>query len=348
MLMLTSGGGGAVVGRRSGDSLAAGGGRTVAVPAASSCCFNFCTVATRSLFERSRRRTSFSFCAKITSSFRRFVRSAAASASRASTRSPRDSATSRQCRASRRATSSSAVSVAATAAACSASWPLSVLGLTSTSVWLLSSRFTAGWLRTFIACAVYCSVRSVSSALLDVGATHPMKTVRQFPPRESCSRRVSLDSRYGTWCASCCWWWCWVCASARSTFCSARSPALMPMLSLKRSPVLCVRLLRSDPARSTKWNFEEVHVRAHVTCRVNSEWLRLLASFMSVTATTRDVLPTSSSSMAWPFEATTTSPSPATTIERPSLLSPRMVMGCGADSADSGLCGWSRSRNVSL
>uniref|UniRef100_A0A0M3HHD0 EMI domain-containing protein n=1 Tax=Ascaris lumbricoides TaxID=6252 RepID=A0A0M3HHD0_ASCLU len=68
-----------------------------------------------------------------------------------------------------------------------------------------------------------------------------------FPPRESCKRRVSLESRYGT------------CVtlpdappSALITLPNASSPQLILIPSFARSPVAPVRLSLSDPARSTK------------------------------------------------------------------------------------------------
>lgn len=45
--------------------------------------------------------------------------------------------------------------------------------------------------------------------------------------------------------------------SAPMTFPRARSPLLIWMFSLSRSPVFPVFRIRSDPARSTKWNLEE-------------------------------------------------------------------------------------------
>ena len=55
-------------------------------------------------------------------------------------------------------------------------------------------RLISGMLRTFLEEAAYCSVESVSSRLMEAGDTVAMIDVFVFPPRESCSSRVSFDS----------------------------------------------------------------------------------------------------------------------------------------------------------
>ena len=55
-------------------------------------------------------------------------------------------------------------------------------------------RLISGMLRTFLEDAAYCSVESVSSRLMEAGDTVAMIDVFVFPPRESCSSRVSFDS----------------------------------------------------------------------------------------------------------------------------------------------------------
>ena len=55
-------------------------------------------------------------------------------------------------------------------------------------------RLISGMLRTFLDEAAYCSVESVSSRLMEAGDTVAMIDVFVFPPRESCSSRVSFDS----------------------------------------------------------------------------------------------------------------------------------------------------------
>lgn len=63
---------------------------------------------------------------------------------------------------------------------------------------------------------------------------------------------VILESRYGMWepflLGS---------PSAPITFPRARRPLLIWMLSFSLSPVLPVLKMRSDPAKSTKWNLED-------------------------------------------------------------------------------------------
>lgn len=61
--------------------------------------------------------------------------------------------------------------------------------------------------------------------------------------------RVSLESLYGTWETSV------SDDKALITFDKANSPALMEIPSFSRLPSAWVRLTRSLPARSTKWNF---------------------------------------------------------------------------------------------
>src|SRR5258706_3307691 len=46
------------------------------------------------------------------------------------------------------------------------------------------------------------------------------------------------------------------------TFPSARRPELIEIPSLARSPCAAVRLRRSEPARSTKWNLETIVVHS--------------------------------------------------------------------------------------
>ena len=66
-----------------------------------------------------------------------------------------------------------------------------------------------------------------------------------FPPRESCRRRVSFESRYGT---------CLLLPSTKLviTFIKAERERLILVASRNRTPVEPVRFYFSDPARSTK------------------------------------------------------------------------------------------------
>eukprot|EP00961_Rhodomonas_salina_P104982 1413713-Rhodomonas_salina.1 len=85
------------------------------------------------------------------------------------------------------------------------------------------------------------SADSVSSTLTAAGEALHNITVTEFPPNESCSSRVSFESRYGT---------CRVffSLSAEITFPSAESETLMLAPSFSRSPVAPVPFCRSDPA----------------------------------------------------------------------------------------------------
>ena len=58
-----------------------------------------------------------------------------------------------------------------------------------------SSNVTVGVFTMFLALFAYLSVFRVSSRFASAGEMHATITVREFPPSESCSRRVSLESR---------------------------------------------------------------------------------------------------------------------------------------------------------
>ena len=128
----------------------------------------------------------------------------------------------------------------------------------------LGSRFTFTAFLMFLALCAYLSVFSVSSKFVSTGETHATTHVRELPPSESCRRRVSLESRYGT-CVLRPFVWDFPTPtrfvssplSAAMTFPSAKSPLLMLMLSWNRDPVARVFLFRSEPARSTRWNLAE-------------------------------------------------------------------------------------------
>ena len=72
--------------------------------------------------------------------------------------------------------------------------------------------------------------------------------VLTFPPRESCRRRVSFESRQGT---------CLLLPSTKLviTFIKAERDKLIFVASLNLTPVVPVRFCFSDPARSTRFNF---------------------------------------------------------------------------------------------
>eukprot|EP00123_Amoebidium_parasiticum_P014693 comp22602_c0_seq1/m.34666 comp22602_c0_seq1/g.34666 ORF comp22602_c0_seq1/g.34666 comp22602_c0_seq1/m.34666 type:complete len:333 (+) comp22602_c0_seq1:1550-2548(+) len=112
--------------------------------------------------------------------------------------------------------------------------------------WLITALFLM--LRALFA---YLSVLRVSGSLMSAGDMHAIISVRLLPPRESCNSLVSFESLYGTWPPL-------LASSPRAlmTLPRASSPELIAMPSLARSPVAPVFLSLSDPARSTKWNFE--------------------------------------------------------------------------------------------
>ncbi len=87
-------------------------------------------------------------------------------------------------------------------------------------------------------------VHSDSWAESSTGDRFAMTSALPSPDRHGCSRNVSLELRYGT------------CAArldrATKTSVSAESDLLMACVSLRRSPVACDLLSRSDPARSTR------------------------------------------------------------------------------------------------
>mmetsp|Transcript_9894 Transcript_9894/g.40048 ORF Transcript_9894/g.40048 Transcript_9894/m.40048 type:complete len:298 (-) Transcript_9894:980-1873(-) len=132
--------------------------------------------------------------------------------------------------------------------------PIAVDGsTTAASCW--TSRFTTGLFRIFLALAAYLSVLRVSSRLASAGDMHAIMHVRELPPSESCSSRVSLESRYGT--CRCrgprsCFRRSWSSAMALITLPRASRPLLMLMDSLNLCPDAPVRLFRSEPARSTR------------------------------------------------------------------------------------------------
>eukprot|EP00659_Diplonema_papillatum_P007573 gene7573-biopygen7525 len=115
----------------------------------------------------------------------------------------------------------------------------------------------------------------MDSSWLDAAAdTHATNKVREVPPSESCSKRVSLLSRNGMCTGACApvtsglWssldpsgslglvFVCFNLARDEITLPRASSPELIPTDSLSRMPVFPVRLFRSDPARSTRCSFD--------------------------------------------------------------------------------------------
>ena len=121
-------------------------------------------------------------------------------------------------------------------------------------------------------------------------------TVFVLPPSESCSRRVSFESRYGMCCD-------FPSTSADMTFPSALSERLIFVASFSRSPLACVLLCRSEPAKSTRFSFPTVmcgsapggspgRTRDVSTVTVKMECDRLESAFMSVAPTLLFFFPT--------------------------------------------------------
>mmetsp|Transcript_66742 Transcript_66742/g.211235 ORF Transcript_66742/g.211235 Transcript_66742/m.211235 type:complete len:280 (+) Transcript_66742:1076-1915(+) len=189
----------------------------------------------------------------------------------------------------------------------------------------------------------YLRVLSVSSRLPSALLTHAIMSVVELPPRESCSILVSLLSRYGTWLPR-------LRSSPRAemTFPRARRPLLMFTLSLKRCPIAPVFLLRSEPARSTRWNFAMTYsccplegCRSRCSTRiVKIACERELWLFISVPPVARHTLPRSSSRSISSTSRTISALAPATKIS-PAAPS-RIAM------ALEGISGCSRSLTSSL
>mmetsp|Transcript_33681 Transcript_33681/g.82633 ORF Transcript_33681/g.82633 Transcript_33681/m.82633 type:complete len:224 (-) Transcript_33681:469-1140(-) len=115
-------------------------------------------------------------------------------------------------------------------------------------------------------------VLTVSSTCESSGHTHAIITVLQLPPSASRSTPVSLLARNGT------------CASWRLsafTVCSRKVRLLlMYVASFSACPVTAVFLVRSDPARSTRFSLLTVVLSAPSPLArlsrytVNTQWLR--------------------------------------------------------------------------
>jgi len=114
----------------------------------------------------------------------------------------------------------------------------------------LGSLLMTGLFLMFLALEAYLRVFSVSSKLYSAGEIHAIIVVQEFPPRESCSILVSLESQYGT-----CWALFVSSVKAEITFPNDSKPLLILMPSFIVFPVAPVFLILSLPARSTKWNF---------------------------------------------------------------------------------------------
>ena len=119
--------------------------------------------------------------------------------------------------------------------------------------------------------------------------------VLAFPPRESCSRRVSFESLYGMWLLL-------FSTNAEITMPRVESERLILFASFNRSPSAPVLLCRSLPARSTKLSFPTLYFffasssesfKLHSMVMMKMACERELCSFMFVEPTDRFLFPTS-------------------------------------------------------
>mmetsp|Transcript_151008 Transcript_151008/g.263113 ORF Transcript_151008/g.263113 Transcript_151008/m.263113 type:complete len:232 (-) Transcript_151008:491-1186(-) len=169
------------------------------------------------------------------------------------------------------------------------------LDLASASAWsrFSSSSFSSSadrsWftLTTFLIFLARCPKRKVLkvSCSLKLDGEHVMiKEVLALPPRDSCSTRVSFESRYGT----CVYF---LSVSALMTLPKAERDRFIFFASSNRSPEAPVLATFSLPARSTKWSFPTLTERScRFFCSIVSMKTRCdreECSFMLVTAIER-------------------------------------------------------------
>mmetsp|Transcript_31943 Transcript_31943/g.95397 ORF Transcript_31943/g.95397 Transcript_31943/m.95397 type:complete len:249 (-) Transcript_31943:1441-2187(-) len=114
----------------------------------------------------------------------------------------------------------------------------------SSSVTTSTRSLMTGRFRTHMARLPNVRLCSVSSACSCVSATHTTSVVLALPPSDSCSSRVSLESRNGTWLPSA--------ALALMHMPSVDKLLLMEIASDARTPTDLLFFSRSLPARSTK------------------------------------------------------------------------------------------------
>mmetsp|Transcript_19 Transcript_19/g.33 ORF Transcript_19/g.33 Transcript_19/m.33 type:complete len:237 (+) Transcript_19:1309-2019(+) len=152
-----------------------------------------------------------------------------------------------------------------------------------------SSSTVRAWLTTALFWIAFArlpnrSVLRVSCALNELGETLMTSQVLALPPRDSWSMRVSLESRYGM-CVD------FPSVKALITLPRAERERLILLASSSLSPVAPVFLTISEPAKSTKLILLVLVVPDFVSvwtsCKINTEWLRELPSFIPVAAETR-------------------------------------------------------------
>ena len=147
-------------------------------------------------------------------------------------------------------------------------------------------------LALFLICLALCPKRSVdlvSSSLNTEGEQAMINEVLELPPKDSCRRRVSFESLYGTWDDL-------PSVKAFITYPRAVKLLLMFWASVKVSPFAPVLLILSDPARSTRYIlpvFWEKSVKFfYSTCKINTLCDLELSAFINVEAIDRFSLPT--------------------------------------------------------
>mmetsp|Transcript_114602 Transcript_114602/g.222546 ORF Transcript_114602/g.222546 Transcript_114602/m.222546 type:complete len:238 (-) Transcript_114602:196-909(-) len=204
--------------------------------------------------------------------------------------------------------------------------------------------FTTTLFLMFLALLAYFNVFSVSPKCTSAGEIHAIIKVLLLPPKESCSSRVSLESRYGT-----CERWSFGSPKAEITLPSASSPWLILTPSRKRSPTVPVFFARSEPARSAKRTLAvTTSPELRIVCSsviVKIAWDRELLSFMLVEAVVLNTAPFSRQRRSSDGRRTSTCFKPVTIT--PCCGSSRIVMGL-QDRALSNRFGSSRSLMSSL
>jgi len=204
-----------------------------------------------------------------------------------------------------------------------------------------ASTFTTALFWIFFALLAYRRQFKLSSKLDDDGETHAIMSVLWFPPKLPFKRRVSLESRYGTkvfprFFGS---------PRADITLPSTNKPLLISIPSLRRLPSAFVRFCLSEPAKSTKLNFDLFTSTSIggssdspvlswlwmivVVCSTTTliiAWLRELSLFIAVAPVTRRSIPRDKHSSASSAEFTFVSVAPTTsgsTVGPPSRITRR-------------------------
>eukprot|EP00760_Papus_ankaliazontas_P036254 PhM_4_TR8273/c2_g1_i1/m.53439 len=175
---------------------------------------------------------------------------------------------------------------------CSCRRSRSTMAVSSLILRWLGSSFTTQMFTISRAREAYRSVLTVSSKLTGDGDTAATMHVRLFPPSESDSTHVSIDSRYGGIPLPLPELWS---ASASMTRPNVVRDKLIFVASLNCTPSAPDECTRSEPARSTRLIFDHV-VSAPVGPGLHNKmlkmaWLRLLRSFIFVAAMCRSWSP---------------------------------------------------------